>query len=171
MSLPLDNLPPSKRMVFLIQDVARLLRSKLDHAAQNSGMTSAQWRVLASVARCQSLNLPPLNQAELADMLDIEPITLSRQVDRLAGTGLIERRPDPNDRRAYRLHLTEKAKPMVAAFRDTATKMLTGTLDGISQDEIEGMIALLERVRSNLTGKTDFVLPSPMETDPVKESA
>lgn len=159
MSLPMDHLPPNKRMAFLIHDVARLLRHKLDKVAEGSGLTSAQWRVLASVARCQSLNLEPLNQAALADMLDIEPITLSRQIDRLATAKLIERRPDPSDRRAHRLYLTDKAAPMVASFRATGSKMLGGALDGVDDAAVGTMIATLERIRTNLTGKTDTVVP------------
>lgn len=159
MSIPMDNLPPNKRMAFLIHDVARLLRHRLDKVAEGSGLTSAQWRVLASVARCQSLNLEAPNQAALADMLDIEPITLSRQIDRLAAAELIERRPDPADRRAHRLYLTDKAAPMVASFRAMGAKMLGGALDGIDDAVVDTMIATLERIRTNLTGKTETVVP------------
>lgn len=160
MKFPYDDLPPGKRMAFLIQDVARLLRSRLDQAAQESGLTSAQWRVLAFIGRCQQLNMRPLNQAELAEMLDVEPITLSRQIDRLAATGLIERRADPNDRRAYRLHLTKDAAPLVAAFRETTARMLADAFDGIPEAEVEQTLGLLERLRGNLTGKTDAALPA-----------
>jgi DNA-binding MarR family transcriptional regulator len=146
-------------MAFLIHDVARLLRRKMDHATQGSGLTSAQWRVITSIARRRSMNLEPLNQAELADMLDVEPITLSRQIDRLAAAKLIERRLDPHDRRAHRQHLTDKAAPMVAAFREIGSKMLTEALDGISEVEVAAITALLGRIRTNLTGKDGTVVP------------
>jgi MarR family transcriptional regulator, transcriptional regulator for hemolysin len=152
MKMP-PNTPPGKQLAFLIHDVARLLRRRLDQATQEIGLTSAQWRVLASVARCQSLDLDPLNQAELADMLDIEPITLSRQIDRLAKAELIERRADPSDRRAHRLHLTDKALPMVAAFRQTGAKIMGEALDGVDDDEVTAIIGALDRIQSNLTGK------------------
>lgn len=168
--IPLTDLSPGKRMALLIQDVSRLIRHRMDLMSQDSGLTSAQWRVLASVARCRSLNLEPLNQATLADMLDVEPITLSRQIDRLASAGLIERRPDPNDRRAHRLHLTAKADPMVAEFREIAARMMKGALDGIDDSEVEFVVSVLERLRTNLTGKDTAIAP---DAEPVslKESA
>jgi DNA-binding MarR family transcriptional regulator len=170
MRFPIDNLPPGKKMAFLIQDVSRMLRHKLDAVAQRSGLTSAQWRVLASISRCASLNLEPLNQASLADMLDIEPITLSRQIDRLARAGLIERRPDPKDRRAYRLFLTSKAAPMVAAFRDVGSRMMGQAMEGVSAEEVAAVSATLEKIRNNLTGKTELTLPF-IDPEPMKKSA
>lgn len=171
MKFPYDDLPPGKRMVFLVLDTARLLRNKLDQAAQGSGLTSAQWRVLAFVGRCQQLNMRPLNQAELADMLDVEPITLSRQIDRLAAMGLIERRPDPADRRAYRLHLTGKAKPLVASFREASGGMVADALEGFDEEDINRMIDLLLRVQTNLSGKGEITLPAVKTETKTKESA
>jgi MarR family transcriptional regulator for hemolysin len=168
MRFPVNSLLPNKKMAFLIQDVSRMLRHRLDQVAQDSGLTSAQWRVLASVGRCQSLNLEPLNQASLADMLDIEPITLSRQIDRLATAGLIERRPDPTDRRAHRLFLTAKAGPMVQSFREVGSKMLDEALEGIDDAELATVNSVLERLRNNLTGKVDLALPF-ADPKPVKE--
>ncbi|HVQ11251.1 MAG TPA: helix-turn-helix domain-containing protein, partial [Methyloceanibacter sp.] len=84
--------PPAKGLGLLVHDVGRLLRRKIDQRAQALGLTSAQWRVLAAVARTELLNQEPLNQAGLADQLEIEPITLSRLVDRMESAKLIERR-------------------------------------------------------------------------------
>ena len=93
----LQQMSPAKSLGFLIQDVARLLRREMDQKAQKLGLTSAQWRILAHVSRCELLNQEPLNQASLAELLDMEPITLSRHIDRIQAAGLIERRPHPSD--------------------------------------------------------------------------
>jgi DNA-binding MarR family transcriptional regulator len=142
--------------MFLIHDVARLYRRKLDQRAQAIGLTSAQWRVLASIARTEMLNLEPLNQATLADQMDMEPITLSRHIDRMEGAGLIERRPDPNDRRAYRLYLTDAARPLVNEFRTISTGCLADVLEGMSPDDIQYVTDLLTRIRANVVALPDM---------------
>ncbi len=113
--------PPGKSLGLLIHDVARLLRRRIDQRAHTIGLTSAQWRVLAAVARAELRGEEPLNQAGLADQMDMEPISLSRLVDRMEQAKLIERRADPADRRAYRLYLLDAARPLVAEFRAVAT--------------------------------------------------
>lgn len=170
----MQNLPPAKSLGFLLQDVSRLLRRRLDQRAQTVGLTSAQWRVLAYVARCEFLNQEPPNQASLADFLDMEPITLSRQIDRIEAAKLIERRPDPNDRRAHRLFLTENARPLVEAFRAVALEMMEEALVGISPAEVDKMVTILARIRANVSGKpnTDlpFFAPEPKSERAIEES-
>jgi DNA-binding MarR family transcriptional regulator len=148
------SIPPNKAFSLLVWDVARLIRKAIDARANEVGLTSAQWHVLSTLARCAKMGESPLNQASLADLLDIEPITLSRQIDRLTAAGMIERRPDPSDRRAHLLYLTEKARPLVMAFRDVATEVLNNALAGISAREVDALIDVLERIRANVTGKT-----------------
>src|SRR6478735_3305576 len=92
----------NREILFTISDVGRLLRTYADHKARRHGMTRAQWAVL--------LRREGLKQSDLAEDLDIQPITLTRLVDRLCDNDLIERRPDPNDRRAKRLYLTPAAR-------------------------------------------------------------
>jgi DNA-binding MarR family transcriptional regulator len=154
-----NNTPPAKGVGLLIHDVARLLRRRIDQKAQAVGLTSAQWRVLAMVARAEFRNEVPPNQAAIADQMDLEPITLSRLVDRMEAAGMIERRPDPGDRRAHRLYLQEAARPLVNEFREVATSCLTGALSGVSDAEIDMVTEILTRVRNNLTGKTETVVP------------
>jgi DNA-binding MarR family transcriptional regulator len=149
------NMTPDKKLALLLWDVSRLLRKHIDARTDELGLTSARWHVLSTVARCEKLNQAPLNQAALAEMLDIEPITLSRQIDKLTEAGLIERRADPSDRRAHLLHLTESAWPLVMAFREIATGVLSDALAGLGKREIDGLIASLEQVRGNLTGKAE----------------
>jgi DNA-binding MarR family transcriptional regulator len=146
---------PAKGLGLLVHDVARLLRRQIDQRAQTIGLTSAQWRVLAAVARTELLNQEPLNQAGLADQMDMEPITLSRQVDRMEAAGMIERRPDPTDRRAYRLYLTEAARPLVTDFRAVATECVTAALAGVSDAEIDAVVDVLSRIRANLVRRPD----------------
>ena len=96
---------PRREFAFFINDVARMLRTYADQRARQLGMTRAQWAVMARLEHAEGLK-----QSELAEMLDLQPITLTRLVDRLCANGLIERRPDPNDRRAKRL-LPDAARP------------------------------------------------------------
>jgi MarR family transcriptional regulator for hemolysin len=131
--------------MFMINEVARLLRTFADQEARQYGMTRAQWAVLARLERHEGLK-----QAELADMLDMQPISLTRLVDRLADSGLIERRSDPNDRRAKRLFLTAAAKPVMERL-DTLGDGLAGTvLSDIPAADIEQMLNGLGDIKSNL---------------------
>ncbi len=98
--------PIDSEFLVLLHDVARLHRVRVDQVARTQGMTRAQWVTLVKLER-----QPGLSQADLASLLEVEPITVARTVDRLEAHGLVERRPDPNDRRIWRLHLTEAAKP------------------------------------------------------------
>jgi DNA-binding MarR family transcriptional regulator len=141
--------------------VGRLLRKAVDARAGELGLTSAQWHVLSTLARCEKMNAAPPNQAGLADLLELEPITVSRQIDRLTAAGMIERLPDPTDRRAHLLRLTEKAWPVVLQFKDLATEVLRDAMAGVSPAQIDAMIVCLERIRGNLTGKAESAETSP----------
>lgn len=145
-----NHMPPAKGIGLLVHDVARLLRRRIDHQAQAIGLTSAQWRVLSAVFRAEKGNEEPLHQATLADMMDMEPITLSRQIDRMEAAGLIERRPDPVDRRVKRLYLTDAARPLLDKFRSVATSCYSNVLVGISDEEVEQAVDILTRIRANL---------------------
>jgi len=153
---------PGKGLGLLVHDVGRLLRRLVDAKAQSLGLTSAQWRVLSAVSRAEHQNQEPLNQATLADQMDVEPITLSRQIDRMEAAGMIERRPDPADRRAYRLFLTEEARPLVAKFRAVAADCVSQALAGVTDAEIDLVNDVLSRIRANLVSK-------PEEDDAVPE--
>ncbi len=143
-------MPPAKGIGLLVHDVSRLLRRRIDQRAHTVGLTSAQWRVLAAVSRAEMLGEEPLHQATLAEMMDMEPITLSRQIDRMEAAHLIERRPDPVDRRVKRLNLTEAARPLVDRFRTVAASCYSDVLNGISEEEVELAVDILTRIRANL---------------------
>jgi len=129
---------------FEISETAHALRKAFDRRAVGMGVTRAQWKVLFRLER-----QPGLRQIELADMLDIEPITLSRIVDRLEEAGLVERVADPADRRAWRLHVTAKAEPLIEKLRAVADKMISEAFAGIDPEQIAITRWVLERVRDN----------------------
>jgi len=129
---------------FEIAETAHALRKGFDRRAVGLGVTRAQWKVLFRLTR-----QPGLRQIELADMLEIEPITLSRIVDRLEESGLVERRPDPADRRAWRLHVTAQAQPLIAKLRAIADDLIAEAFDGIDPSEIEITRRVLARAREN----------------------
>jgi MarR family transcriptional regulator for hemolysin len=129
---------------FEIGETAHALRKAFDRRAVGLGVTRAQWKVLFRVER-----KPGLRQIELADMLDIEPITLSRIVDRLEEGGLVERVADPADRRAWRLHITARAQPLIEKLRSVAHEMTTEAFAGIDPKDIEIARQVLGRVREN----------------------
>ena len=130
---------------FEIAETALSLRRAFDRRAAPLGVTRAQWRVLAWLGR-----EPGLRQVELADHLDVEPITLCRIVDRLEEAGLVERRRDPDDRRAWRLHLTTKGEPLLDELRVLAAAMAQEAFAGVPPQTIELLRTSLAQVRSNL---------------------
>jgi MarR family transcriptional regulator, transcriptional regulator for hemolysin len=130
---------------FMLNDVARLLRTYADHRAAQFGMTRAQWAVLVRLDRFEGLN-----QSELAEMLDLQPITLTRLLDKLCDNGLIERRPDPDDRRAKRLFLTAAARPLLKELSVLGEETMASALQGVTAQDVEQMIAQLAVVKENL---------------------
>jgi MarR family transcriptional regulator for hemolysin len=140
---------PRREFAFLLNDVARLLRTLADQRARQFGMTRAQWAVLVRLEHAEGLK-----QSELAELLDLQPITLTRLVDRLCANGLIERRPDPNDRRAKRLYLTAQARPLMDRLAELGGHMMETVLDGFDLATIERMIGELSLARTNLRNAT-----------------
>ena len=135
----------NREFAFIINDVARMLRTYADYKAGQFGATRAQWAVLARLDRFEGLK-----QSELAEMLDLQPITLTRLVDRLCENGLIERRSDPNDRRAKRLFLTAAARPLLEQLGALGEDLMGVALAGVSRDSVEQIVAQLAVVKENL---------------------
>ncbi len=131
---------------FLLSDTARLLRKRFDERARQHGATRAQWKALLGISRNEGIN-----QGTLADLLEVEPITLCRLVDRMEESGLVERRRDPKDRRAWQLFLTDKAGPVLEELHATADELMGQALHGISEGQIEMMTGLLDQLRDNLS--------------------
>lgn len=138
--------PPS--FGFLLSDTARLLRRRFDQKVRALGLTRAQWQVLAHLARNEGTN-----QASLADLIEVEPITLGRTLDRMEQGGWVERRADPNDRRARRLFMTDKARPILARMRGLADEIYAVALAGLSDEARMQVLSGLEHVRANLSNR------------------
>jgi MarR family transcriptional regulator, transcriptional regulator for hemolysin len=138
---------------YLIHDVARLFARRFNQRAQLVvGLNRSQCRILAYLARCEGIN-----QAGLADLLEIKPMTLVRQIDRMEADGWIERRPDPDDRRARRLILTEKARPVLARIADLSAEIRREAFVNLSAEEGTQLLDLLHRVHADLSA--DAAMP------------
>ena len=135
---------------FLLSDTARLLRRRFDERARQHGATRAQWKALLGISRHEGIN-----QGGLADLLEVEPITLCRMIDRMEDSGLVERRRDPRDRRAWQLFLTEKARPILEELRATAAELTDQALRGIGPVQLEQVTLAMHRIRENLLDPTD----------------
>ena len=130
---------------FVINDVARLLRTYADQKAARLGMTRAQWAVLARLDQFEGLK-----QSELADSLDLQPITLTRLLDRLCDNGLIERRSDPSDRRVKQLHLTPQARPLLEQLAELGDELMGVALADIDPATVALLLANLTTIKDNL---------------------
>mgnify|MGYP001328640118 CR=1 FL=1 len=138
-------------LLFLVYDVAQLIRRHADAKARTRGMTRAQWAVLARLER-----QPGITQNDLAQLTDVEPITVGRLIDKLEESGFVERKPDPKDRRIWRLSVTPKSAPVlkeIAAFRTALNKELS---DGVPPERVSQLVESLKTMRCNLsTAKAD----------------
>jgi DNA-binding MarR family transcriptional regulator len=152
---------------FLVNDVARLFGRRFDHNGKRLGLTRTQCRTLGYIARNEGIN-----QAGLADLLEIRPMTLVRQIDRMEEAGWIERRPDPGDRRARRLFLTPKARPILGRIWRVANETRDEALARLAPREAEQLIDLLHRVHATLSerlageGSRRATLPAPISAQP-----
>lgn len=135
----------NREFAFTLNDVARLLRTYADHKAAQFGITRAQWVVLVRLDRSEGLK-----QSEFAEILDLQPISLTRLLDKLCDCGLIERRSDPHDRRAKRLFLTPAARPLLEQLGSLGEELMGTALAGIERESVERMVAQLGTVKENL---------------------
>jgi len=149
MTTPRDNILKDERIIenlgFMVQDVGRLMRRDYNRRVQVTGVTQAQWRAIMVLWRN-----PGISQARLSDILEMQPISVARLVDRMQASGHVERRPDPNDRRAVRLYLTEKAEPLRLRLYSYGVETRAAALSGLSMAEQEQLMNLLTRMRGNL---------------------
>jgi len=127
--------------LFLLYDVARTMRTRADQRARTRGMTRAQWVILARLER-----QPGITQNEMAAIVEVEPITIARLVDRLEARGLVERRADPKDRRVWRLQLTPAAAPVlreINKYRAEINEIITaGMSDATRRTLKEGLLQM-----------------------------
>lgn len=145
MTVDLDRDP-----LILLNVVSRLARVHSDKRAREYGMTRAQWIILVRVGR-----EPGLSQQELADILEVEPISVGRLVDKLEERQLVERRRDPKDRRVWRLHNLPAAEPIIETIFSFREEFNAKIMTGFSQREVDDFIDKLLAMKANLTEDRD----------------
>lgn len=136
----------TRALGFLLADVSRLMRRRFDARAREIGLTRAQWRVLTQLRRREGIN-----QTALAEIMEIEPISLGRHIDRLVDKDFVERRADPRDRRAWRLYLRPEVQPVLDRLRAISIANRKEELQGIPAEESDALIDTLLKIKGNLT--------------------
>ncbi|CAG4888828.1 Transcriptional regulator SlyA [Paraburkholderia saeva] len=143
--------PFEQRFGFLVSDVGRLCGKRFDDLAKSSlDLTRAQCRALAYLS-----HYGDVNQARLADLLEVAPISAGRLLDRMAEGGWIERSMNPQDRRERQIRMTEKAEQTLGKARIVGDEVAAEALNGFSEEETQQLISLLQRVRNNLSTLVD----------------
>ncbi len=138
--------PDEPDLLVLLHDVARLIRIEADRRARVHGTTLAQWKLLLWLDRS-----PGLTQKEVADLLEVEPISVARLVDRLEASGLVERRADAEDRRVWRLHASPGAVASIGKIRVQRAELADALTGGISREQCAMVEAALRRIKFNLS--------------------
>lgn len=130
---------------YLLNDVTLLIRKHFDRRAVKFGLTRAQWRATKMLYHREGMR-----QTELAESLEMEPIAVGRVIDRLQAAGFVERRPDPKDRRAWRLYVTDQARSVIADMELIARGIRKDAAKGIPVAELEQALGVLNRMKDNL---------------------
>jgi len=143
---------PERNIGWLLHDVARLMRKRFEQNARELGLTRSQCQVLAHLSRNDGIQ-----QGLLADILEVEPITLTRILDRLEEAGLVERRPHPKDRRIRLLSLTAAAHPLLAEIFAIGALTRGEAMEGISDEDRDRLFDILSGMKANLLGKSAAV--------------
>jgi MarR family transcriptional regulator for hemolysin len=143
--------PPNtaREILFQLSDVARSMRTYIDQCAREHGMTRAQWGVLVRLQRQEGMT-----QAEMAESLEIQPISLVRLIDRLCQHGLVERRPHPRDRRANRLYLTDKGHATLARLAPLGREVTSEVLASLSAADVAELLQKLLLIKTNIRNAT-----------------
>ncbi|WP_439923266.1 MarR family winged helix-turn-helix transcriptional regulator [Nitrobacter sp. JJSN] len=131
--------------LFTLFELQRLLRLFADKQASRYGLNRAQWAVLAKLERTEGLK-----QADVAELMEMQPITLTRLIDKLCKAGLIERRGDETDRRINRLYLTKAARPLLAKLAVLRSEITRAALADLSVSDAHRLIEQLETVKDNV---------------------
>src|SRR6201996_5258443 len=137
--------PVDASFLFTLGELQRLVRIYADKQAARYGITRAQWAVLAKVERCEGLK-----QTELAEQLEMQPITLTRLIDKLCDHGWIERRSDDSDRRVNRLYLRKAARPLLGKLNGLRSELTATALQGIGPADAHRLLGNLETIKENV---------------------
>jgi MarR family transcriptional regulator for hemolysin len=144
------SLDLKRQLVSQLVESSRLLRNFIDHRAKGRGTTRAQWIVLFRLREQEGLS-----QVDLADVLELQPISLVRLLDRLVEHGLVQRRNDPRDRRANRLFLTETGRQLVDDLDSLRNAIATDVLQGVSTDSIQTSLDTLRDIKERIKSLAD----------------
>ncbi|MBX9591567.1 MAG: MarR family transcriptional regulator [Hyphomonadaceae bacterium] len=134
-----------REVLFQLTDLARAMRTYIDQRAREHGMTRAQWGALMRLERQEGMT-----QAELAESLEVQPISLARLIDRLCDQRLMERRPHPSDRRANRLYLTASGRARLIQLVPLGREISAHVLASFSEEESSRLLETLLRIKSNI---------------------
>jgi DNA-binding MarR family transcriptional regulator len=158
------NRPLKRELVFQLVDTARLLRTHIDQRARRYGTTRAQWSVLARLRRGDGQT-----QVALADAMEMQPISLGRLIDKLETQAFVERRPDPRDRRAHRLHIT----PAGRSFVDGLDALRQDIADELVAEEHEAAVAAALSVLTGIRARVHLAATEPADdfADAIRPSA
>jgi MarR family transcriptional regulator, transcriptional regulator for hemolysin len=138
---------PEADLLFLLYEVALQMRTCADRMARTHGMTRAQWAILARLERQSDMS-----QNELAAMIEVAPISVARLVNRLEKIGVVERCPDPTDRRVRRLRLRPAAAPILREIAYYRTELHDRIAQGIDRTKLDATISSLRQMKANLSG-------------------
>ncbi len=141
---------PDKNLTFMIQDVARLMRRNFNRRVGSLALTQAQWQALAYIKRN-----PGISQSALADIIEVQPISVARLIDRMEAAGWVERRPDPDDRRAVKLYVQVKSGSVLEQMAVHGAEMRGQAMQNLNQKEKAALLDMLTRMRANLAEGED----------------
>jgi MarR family transcriptional regulator for hemolysin len=144
------SLDLKRQLIAQLVESSRLLRNHIDHLAKVRGSTRAQWIVLFRLRQQEGLS-----QVDLADVLELQPISLVRLLDRLVEHGLLERRHDPKDRRANRLFLTASGRQLVDDLDSLRDDIATDVLQDLPEDAIKTSLATLRDIKDRIKALSD----------------
>jgi DNA-binding MarR family transcriptional regulator len=164
--MPLMNTDGIERLGFLIHDSARLMRKRFEAKGSAYGLSAAQWRLLVRVVKEEGIA-----QARIAELLEIEPISVSRLLDRMEEGGWIERRPDATDRRVRMIFPTDKSRETFAAIKSVAGEVYDAALAGLDADEKRALIKCLSTIITNLSDAETPALQDIQDTSIPKGNA
>lgn len=152
----------TRSLGLLLHDATRAVRKRFEERSVFYGLTSAQWRMLIRVCKTEG----GARQSHFADLLEIEPISVSRLLDRMEATGWVTRAPDPGDRRVRLVFPTAKAMAVFAEFKPIADEVYAEALVGISAEQHKALLDALGTIICNLAVAGESVCADPVQKEP-----
>ena len=143
--------PKEFRIGFLVHDVSRVRRTLFDNEMKPLGMTRSRWWVLAQLSRSlRYKGVDGMLQTELAEIMEVGKVTIGGLIDHLEAAGYVERRPDPNDRRAKRVVITQKGREAMTQMSEVGRRLNISVLDGIAPEDVKIAEEVLAKMKSNI---------------------